>query len=145
MEVRCMIFGHDHADRNKDITVKFLSMEAINYNVVNIRQLHKERYHYIEVAEAIVNFYNETHFSERTMAKQLGISKSEIHRLLKLGSLPASLKNAAKTYDTEKYVLLDWFALPEGTIKNVLRTDIISGKLTNRKKLREFVAKGITQ
>ena len=82
----------------------------------------REALHYIDKADGIWNYQKTTKASERKITEALGISKSEVHRSLMIARMPKSLKEAAKAYDIEKYVLLEWDAIE----KKPVRKEILS-------------------
>ena len=74
----------------------------------------REALHYIDKADGILNYQKATAASERKITAALGISKSEIHRSLLIARLPEKIKEAAKRFNVEKYVLLEFDALVSG-------------------------------
>ena len=70
----------------------------------------RENLHFIDKADGILNYQMATNVSERKITAALGISKSEVHRSLLLAKLPKKLKHAAKEFNIEKYVLLEFDA-----------------------------------
>ena len=67
----------------------------------------REELHYVDKADGIFNYKMATGRSERKICQTLGISKSEVHRGLLIAKLPHKLKEAAKNFNIEKYVLLE--------------------------------------
>lgn len=102
----------------------------------------REQLHYIDKADGIYNYQKATKASERKIVSALGISKSEVHRSLILGKLPKKVKEAAKQFDTEKYVLLEYFALEDRTIKKKVEKMIIDGEITKRAQFRKVISGG---
>lgn len=100
----------------------------------------REDLHYIDQADSILGYQKLTASSERKITAALGISKSEVHRCLKVAKLPTKIKEAAKLYNTEKYVLLEWDELPRGEFKNEVKDKILSGELTKRLQLKRLLA-----
>lgn len=96
----------------------------------------REDLHYIDQADSIFGYQKLTGASERKITASLGISKSEVHRCLQIAKLPKDLKEAAKTYNTEKYVLLEWDELPMGPMKDELRKKVLAGEVTKRLQLK---------
>jgi len=96
----------------------------------------REQLHYIDTADGIYNYQLATNASERKIQAALGISKSEVHRSLILAKLDKSLKDSAKKYDIEKYVLLEWEELDESSFKDELQMKIVEGTLTKRSQLK---------
>jgi ParB family chromosome partitioning protein len=78
----------------------------------------REDLHYIDQADSIYGYQKLTGTSERKITAALGISKSEVHRCLMIAKLPKDMKEAAKKFDTEKYVLLEWNELPKNEFKD---------------------------
>jgi ParB family chromosome partitioning protein len=56
--------------------------------------------------------------------------------------MPKNLKEAAKKYDIEKYVLLEWDALPKSSTKSDLEKKILAGEITKRAELSRLVSAG---
>jgi ParB family chromosome partitioning protein len=96
----------------------------------------RENLHYIDVANSILDYQLTTNASERTIMAALGVSKTEVHRSLLIAKLPTELKEAAKKYAIEKYVLLEWDKIPTGKTKASLLKKILSGELTKRAQLQ---------
>jgi ParB family chromosome partitioning protein len=99
----------------------------------------REDLHYIDQADSILGYQKLTASSERKITAALGISKSEVHRCLKVAKLPTAIKEAAKNHNTEKYVLLEWDELPKGEFKNEIKEKILSGELTKRIQLKRLM------
>lgn len=95
----------------------------------------REELHYVDKADGILNYQIATEASERKIQAALGISKSEVHRSLLIAKMPRSLKEAAKKYDIEKYVLLEWDSMDKGSLKNEVEKKILSGLMTKRAEL----------
>ncbi len=102
----------------------------------------REELHYIDKADGILNYQKATRASERKIVTALGISKTEVHRSLLLAKLPKNIKEAAKTYNLEKYVLLEFDALEEGPFKKRLEKEICSGTVKKRSDFRKIISKG---
>jgi ParB family chromosome partitioning protein len=102
----------------------------------------REQLHYIDKADGIYSYQKATKASERKIVAALGISKSEVHRSLILGKLPKKVKEAAKKFDTEKYVLLEFFALEDRNVKKKIEKMIIDGDITKRAQFRKLVTGG---
>jgi ParB family chromosome partitioning protein len=102
----------------------------------------REQLHYIDQADSIYGYKKLTGASERKIQAALGISKSEVHRCLLIARLPKVVKEAAKTHNTEKYVLLEWGALETSDLKNQLKTRMIEGTLTKRLQLKRAINAG---
>ncbi len=100
----------------------------------------REELHYIDKADGILNYQVATGASERKIQAALGISKSEVHRSLLLAKLPKSLKEAAKKFNIEKYVLLEFDAILDKSIKKELEGQILDGKMTKRNELRRALS-----
>jgi len=102
----------------------------------------REELHYVDKADGILNYQIATEASERKIQAALGITKSEVHRSLLIAKMPKILKEAAKKYDVEKYVLLEWDALSKGTLKTDVEKKILEGKITKRSELASLVSAG---
>lgn len=100
----------------------------------------REELHYIDQADSIYGYQKLTGTSERKITAALGISKSEVHRCLMIAKLPKDLKEAAKTYNTEKYVLLEWDELPRNEFKDEIKAKILCGEITKRVQLKRIVS-----
>jgi len=59
-----------------------------------------------------------------------------------LAKLPKNIKEAAKTHNLEKYVLLEFDALEEGPLKKRLEKEICSGGIIKRSDLRRVINNG---
>ena len=99
----------------------------------------REQLHYIDQADSISGYKKLTGASERKIQAALGISKSEVHRCLKIAKLPKSVKEAAKEHNTEKYVLLEWGGLEKGNLRNNLKVKILDGSITKRLQLKRAI------
>ncbi|MBT7610443.1 MAG: ParB/RepB/Spo0J family partition protein [Bacteriovoracaceae bacterium] len=102
----------------------------------------REELHYIDKADGIWNYQKTTRASERKITEALGISKSEVHRSLMIARMPVELKEAAKTYDIEKYVLLEWDAIEIKTSRKEVLSEILAGNLTKRSHLKSILKSG---
>lgn len=99
----------------------------------------REQLHYIDQADSIAGYKKLTGASERKIQAALGISKSEVHRCLKIAKLHKKLKNAAKLYNIEKYVLLEFLLLPKSKEKDEISHLISEGKILKRIHLRKVM------
>lgn len=102
----------------------------------------REELHYIDKADGILNYQKATKASERKITSALGISKSEVHRSLLIAKLAKRVREAAKTYDIEKYVLLEYDALNRGAFKKEIEKKILTGELKKRSQLKRLINKG---
>jgi len=100
----------------------------------------REDLHYIDQADSIYGYQTLTGTSERKITAALGISKSEVHRCLMIAKLPKDIKEAAKKYNTEKYVLLEWNELPSNEFKAEIKAKILSGDMTKRVELARIIS-----
>lgn len=100
----------------------------------------REDLHYIDQADSIYGYQTLTGTSERKITAALGISKSEVHRCLMIAKLPKDIKEAAKKYNTEKYVLLEWNELPSNEFKAEIKGKILSGEMTKRVELARIIS-----
>jgi ParB family transcriptional regulator, chromosome partitioning protein len=100
----------------------------------------REELHYIDQADSIFGYQKLTGTSERKITAALGISKSEVHRCLMIAKLPRDIKEAAKIFNTEKYVLLEWDELPKNEFKDEIKGRIISGVITKRLQLKRIIS-----
>ena len=99
----------------------------------------REALHYIDMSDGISNYRKTTRASERKITKALGISKSEVHRSLIIARMSEQMKEAAKRYDIEKYVLLEYSALEDSPLKEALEEKIMAGRLTKRSTLKKLI------
>lgn len=99
----------------------------------------REALHYIDKADGIHSYQQATKASERKIQAALGISKTEVHRSLLIAKVPSDVKEAAKKFNIEKYVLLEWDALGESEFKKTLKTKIVSGEITKRAQLKREI------
>lgn len=100
----------------------------------------REDLHYIDQADSIYGYQKLTGTSERKITAALGISKSEVHRCLMIAKLPKDVKEAAKKFNTEKYVLLEWNELPKNEFKDEIKGRILAGDLTKRLQLKRLIS-----
>ncbi len=100
----------------------------------------REDLHYIDQADSIYGYQKLTGTSERKITAALGISKSEVHRCLMIAKLPRDLKEAAKQFNTEKYVLLEWDELPRNEFKDEIKGRILAGDITKRVQLKRVIS-----
>lgn len=101
----------------------------------------REELHYVDKADGILNYQLATDASERKIQAALGISKSEVHRSLLIAKMPRHMKEVAKRYDIEKYVLLEWDALERGSQKAEIERKILAGEITKRAELARMISK----
>jgi ParB family chromosome partitioning protein len=100
----------------------------------------REDLHYIDQADSIYGYQKLTGTSERKITAALGISKSEVHRCLMIAKLPKDIKEAAKVFNTEKYVLLEWDELPRNEFKDEIKEKILAGDITKRLQLKRIIS-----
>lgn len=100
----------------------------------------REDLHYIDQADSIYGYQKLTGTSERKITAALGISKSEVHRCLMIAKLPKDIKEAAKNFNTEKYVLLEWDELPRNEFKDEIKRGILCGEITKRVQLKRIIS-----
>ncbi len=98
----------------------------------------REELHYIDKADGIMNYKLATGRSERKITEDLGISKSEVHRGLLIAKLSDDIKLAAKNYNIEKYVLIEFHALDSKEKKKILPA-IVEGKIKRRSDLKKAI------
>ena len=102
----------------------------------------REELHYIDRADGILNYQKATKASERKITAALGISKSEVHRSLLIAKMTSKIKEAAKTYNIEKYVLLEFSALAAGTFKKKIERQILIGEVVKRSDIKRLIKSG---
>ncbi len=106
----------------------------------------REDLHYMDKAEGVLNYQKATKNSERKIQAALGISKSEVHRGLLLAKLPVVIKEAAKFYSIEKYVLLEFLEIPQNimdgdiSLRDKITERLLNGKLTKRSQLKRLTS-----
>lgn len=100
----------------------------------------REDLHYIDQADSIYGYQKLTGTSERKITAALGISKSEVHRCLMIAKLPKDIKEAAKQFNTEKYVLLEWDELPRNEFRDEIKGKILAGEITKRVQLKRIIS-----
>jgi len=100
----------------------------------------REDLHYIDQADSIYGYQTLTGTSERKITAALGISKSEVHRCLMIAKLPKDIKEAAKKFNIEKYVLLEWNELPSNEFKTEIKGRILVGEITKRVELARIIS-----
>lgn len=102
----------------------------------------REELHWIDKADGILNYQKATKASERKIVEALGISKTEVHRSLLIAKLDKDIKEAAKTHNIEKYVLLEFDVLEKGPLKEKVKKSIQDGKITKRSELTKALKTG---
>ena len=102
----------------------------------------REALHFIDKADGILNYQKATKASERKITAALGISKSEVHRSLMIAKLPKRIKEAAKLHDIEKYVLLEYDAIENKTLKKQIEKKVLDGSIRKRAQLRKALTSG---
>lgn len=105
----------------------------------------REELHYIDKADGILNYQKATKVSERKIQAALGISKSEVHRSLLIAKMTKKVKEAAKMYDIEKYVLLELGAVTDRTLKKKLTEKVVKGDITKRTQLKKAITSGVVK
>ena len=100
----------------------------------------REDLHYIDQADSIYGYQKLTGTSERKITAALGISKSEVHRCLMIAKLPRDIKEAAKQFNTEKYVLLEWDELAKNEFKDEIKSRILNGEINKRLQLKRIIS-----
>ena len=105
----------------------------------------REDLHYIDQSNSIAEYRKLTGASERKIVAALGVSKTEVHRSLMIAKLPKRVREAAKKYNTEKYVLLEWGALEKSDIKEDIKKKIIDGTILKRAQLKKVLRENNAQ
>ena len=100
----------------------------------------REALHYVDKADGISHYKTTTGASEREITAALGISKSEVHRSLMIARLPKKIKDAAKTHDIEKYVLLEFYVLKSAPLRKKIEKGILEGTIQKRGQLRRLLS-----
>lgn len=92
----------------------------------------------------LLNEYRFTYqLSERGVASRLGMSKSQVHRLISLKIIPEMVWDyleSGRGYNLEKYVLFDLSKMPESVIRK-LAPKIVSGEIQKRAHLKEYAGR----
>jgi len=96
----------------------------------------RENLHYIDHSDSIWDYKKSTGASERKITEALGVSKSEVHRCLKIAKLSQKIKEAAKEFNIEKYVLLDWDKIEDKALRKKVLSLICEGKIKRRAQLK---------
>lgn len=96
----------------------------------------RENLHYIDHADSIHNYQMATQASERKITAALGVSKTEVHRALLIAKLPQNMKEAAKKFNIEKYVLLEWIELKDKKQQVALLPFILNGQICKRSEMK---------
>lgn len=97
-------------------------------NLQILKSLISSSSHYIDIAEAMLEYKLSSNLSERSISAFTGVSKSEVHRLLKIARISPELKEAAKKHQINKYVLVI-FSDKNYSNKEQLARAITEGKL----------------
>jgi ParB family chromosome partitioning protein len=153
-----------HREKNGKLTLicgerRFRAMSSINYEKAECVILEnktadelmaiqfsensaREQLHYIDKADGIYSYQQATNASERKIVDALGISKTEVHRSLIIAKLPEDVKEAAKKYDTEKYVLLELSAIEDAKLKKEIGSQIAKGDIVKRSEIQKAIRTG---
>jgi ParB family chromosome partitioning protein len=153
-----------HRERSGKLTLicgerRFRAMSSINYEKAECVILEnksadelmaiqfsensaREQLHYIDKADGIYSYQQATNASERKIVEALGISKTEVHRSLIIAKLPEDVKEAAKKYDTEKYVLLEFSAIEDSKLKKEIGNKIAKGDIVKRSEIQKAIRTG---
>ncbi len=102
----------------------------------------REALHYIDKADGILNYQKATKSSERKICKALGISKTEVHRSLIIAKLSSKVKEAAKAFDIEKYVLIELNGIDDKSFRKKVERQILLGAIRKRVELRRMIKEG---
>ncbi len=102
----------------------------------------REELHYIDKADGILNYQEATNASERKIQEALAISKSEVHRSLMIAKMSKDVKEAAKKFDIEKYVLVEFDAITDKKLKENVSKKIVEGEIKKRSDLARFIRHG---
>ena len=102
----------------------------------------REALHYIDKADGILNYQKATKSSERKICKALGISKTEVHRSLIIAKLPSKVKEAAKAFEIEKYVLIEYNGIDDKAFRKKVERQILLGAIRKRVELRRMIKDG---
>ena len=102
----------------------------------------REALHYIDKADGILNYQKATKSSERKICKALGISKTEVHRSLLIAKLPSKVKEAAKAFEIEKYVLIEYNGIEDKAFRKKVERQILLGAVRKRVELRRMIKDG---
>jgi len=102
----------------------------------------REQLHYIDKADGIYSYQQATNASERKIVDALGISKTEVHRSLIIAKLPEDVKEAAKKFDTEKYVLLEYSAIEDAKLRKDIAIQIAKGDIVKRSEIQKAIRAG---
>lgn len=102
----------------------------------------REALHYIDKADGILNYQKATKSSERKICKALGISKTEVHRSLIIAKLPSKVKEAAKAFEIEKYVLIEYNGIEDKAFRKKVERQILLGAVRKRVELRRMIKEG---
>jgi ParB family chromosome partitioning protein len=153
-----------HRERSGKLTLicgerRFRAMSSINYEKAECVILEnktadelmaiqfsensaREQLHYIDKADGIYSYQQATNASERKIVDALGISKTEVHRSLIIAKLPEDVKEAAKKFDTEKYVLLEFSAIEDTKLKKDIGGQIAKGEIVKRSEIQKAIRTG---
>jgi hypothetical protein len=100
----------------------------------------KEELHYTDAAKLLFQIKCLSNMSERDLVNHLDLSKSEVHRMVIIGRQSTPILDAAKEFNIEKYVLLEWdelhFLEPK---KKVIERMILDGTMTKREQLQSMI------
>lgn len=92
--------------RRSEARPKHLTEEVVN--LIAEFNATKDTAHYAVLADLVWDIKRKSGMSERDLVNHLELSKSEVHRMVVIGSLPGPILKAVQKHNTEKYVLLEW-------------------------------------
>lgn len=110
------------------MTKKMMSEECLNSLNALTTYLLEDEIHYISKANSIAFVKKTFHLSERDMADQLPISKSEVHRMLQIAELPKEIKEKAVLEKIEKWCIVR-LSQASGLIYKELYHGIMTGQV----------------
>lgn len=95
---------------------------------------------YIEEALILEQHKKETGKSERELAHILDMSKSDVHRLLRIARLPRRIHKLAKKMELDKWTLVEFSKINDEELQKEVEGCLKHGLIRTRKQIRAYIA-----
>ena len=123
-KIKCPACGH-----SKYSLDAFEALDRLMHYVL------EDEIHYVSKANSIAFVKKTFHLSERDMAQQIAMSKSELHRMLKISRLPKEIKEKAVFNKIEKWALIR-LSEASGVAYNEIYHGIMTGQITRHSQVK---------
>lgn len=123
-------------------TLKDFEANATPEDYATIGKIFDEKIHWIDRARFIYKLQFDNDYSERQLSDILGISKSEIHRMLEVGRLPDDQLILLMALDIDKWAIITFLDFrkkaKQETVKEIA-AKMYNGEIRTRSELKEFI------